>query len=258
MLTSSPARQPPPGARTLYLAGGGAARVHATEQALVVTTTRVQTLRYPVQRVARIVTSPTVDWSGPALSLCQRHAISICWLDALGEPLGTLFPQRRGNLDFATALDVMLEQADGAARYANWLRSRRMDVLLRWGQSSQTAICPRQWENTKRQWVYGGRIDAHLPPMLRGHCMAVVARQFALDGLMPIGQAADGGTIHLDQDICELLWAEMNLCCGTLGDNPQGDAAAVALFEAWQSRNRCALVLHLANLQRCAFKSLLP
>ena len=69
MKTAQSARaiQPGPGARCLYLGSREHKRVPCTAEALVVTNASAQTLRYPVARVARVVSSAdVVDWSGPA------------------------------------------------------------------------------------------------------------------------------------------------------------------------------------------------
>ena len=79
MLTAPLAKrpvQPAPGARALYLGSREHKRVSCTAEALVVTNARTQVMRYPVARLARIVSSAgAVDWSGGALALCLRCGI---------------------------------------------------------------------------------------------------------------------------------------------------------------------------------------
>ena len=149
--------QPFPGARALYLGSHEHKRVTCTDEALVVTNTRAQVQRYPVARLARIVSSAeVVDWSGGALALCMRCGIGITRLDARGRSLGAAYPAVRNNTGFATALELMVERAEGLQRYQNWLRARRMEILVRWGQERADRISPREWEATKRGWVYAG------------------------------------------------------------------------------------------------------
>ena len=99
MLNPAPAARavkPGVGARALYLGSREAKRVSCTAEALVVTNARAQTLRYPVARVARVISSAdVVDWSGTALALCLRAGIGITWLDARGNALGSLYPRQR-------------------------------------------------------------------------------------------------------------------------------------------------------------------
>ncbi len=256
MLTSTAAATPAPGARALYLGAADKKRVACTDEALVVTNERKQTYRYPVTRVARVVSSTAVDWSGAALALCLRRGIGIAWVDARGEPLGASYPQARGNTGFATALEIMFEAADGPMRYQNWHRARRMDVLIRWGHTHPEGISPQQWEATKREWVYAGEYAVHLPRPLRGLSLAYVGAQLARHGLPPVLWGAQAQRIDLDEDLCELLWAEMNLCAGSLADMVSADAPATALFERWTARNASALLLHIHSLQRTAMKAL--
>ena len=256
MLKSPAATPPAPGARALYLGPAEKKRVACTDEALVVTNDRKQTWRYPVVRVARIVSSTVVDWSGAALALCLRRGIGIAWVDARGEPLGASYPQARGNTGFATALEIMTEAADGPLKYQHWQRARRMDVLIRWGHTQPETISPQQWEATKREWVYASEYTVHLPRPLRGLCLAYVGAQLARQGLPPVLWGPQAQRMDLDADLCELLWAEMNLCAGSLADTVSQDAPATALFERWTARNASALTLHIHSLQRTAMKAL--
>lgn len=254
---SKRAIKPGPGARALYLGSREHKRVSCTAEALVVTNARAQVTRYPVARVARVVSSAdVVDWSGPALALCMRAGIGITWLDARGQAVGTIYPQVRPSTPFATAMDLWTETPEGLARYQNWLRSRRMDVLVRWGQGSAVAITPQQWENTKREWVYGRQFTIHLGDALRSLCLAYVGAQLGCYGLAPVLWGPELQGIDLDEDLCELLWAEMNLSSGALADKADADATATTLFERWSTLNASAITLHLASLHRNAMKEM--
>lgn len=255
MLKPSAAAAPAPGARALYLAGAGKKRVTCTDEALVVTNDRKQTYRYPLVRVARVVSSTGADWSGDAMALCLRRGIGIAWVDGRGHPLGISYPQARGNTSFATALELMVESSEGQLRYRHWQRARRMDVLIRWGHTQPDTLSPQQWEAVKREWVYVGQYATHLPAPLRAQCLAYVGAQLARHGLAPRLWDAQAQPIDLDEDLCELLWAEMNMCAGSLADRV-GDQSATALFERWNARNADALVLHIHSLQRVAMRAL--
>ncbi len=245
-----------PGSRALYLGHGGRKRVSCTDTALVVTNANAQTHRYPVARLSRVVSSPLVDWSGAALALCMRSGIGITWIDSHGDSLGSLYPLRRGNVSFATALELLVETAQGLARYQDWLRSRRMAVLIQWTRTSDSEITPHEWEATKREWVYAARIAEHLPRALRGHSQAWVAAQLSLHHMPPVLWGPEGQGIDLDDDLTELLWGEMNLCTGGLADTTFTERELTSLFERWISSNGSALLLHLHSLQRLAMKEL--
>ncbi len=247
---------PGAGARALYLGARDKKQVHCTEEALVVRNVKAQTLRYPVARVARIVSSTTVDWSGAALALCMRRGIGITWLDAAGESLGACYPCQRSHPSLATALDLLTDAPDGATRYQNWLRSRRMEVLVRWGKENADRIDPMQWEGVKREWVYQGHVATHLPRPLRSLCLAYVGAQLAAHGLAPLVWDAQAASIDIDHDFCELLWAEMNLHAGALTEKVEAELPTAALFERWNARNAASLLLHLRSLHRLVMKAL--
>lgn len=249
--------KPGPGARALYLGSRSHKRVSCTAEALVVTNARAQVMRYPIVRVARVVSSAdVVDWSGPALALCMRAGIGITWLDKHDRAVGSLYAQTRSTASLATALELWAERADGAACHQHWLRARRMDVLVRWTEEHRASITPQQWESTKREWVYGGKFTVHLPNALRSLCLAYVAAQLNSHGLVPQlwGPRVEG--IDLDEDLCELLWAAMNLGAGALADKTSEPATLATLFERWSARNASALTLHLAHLHRTALKAM--
>jgi hypothetical protein len=242
-------------ARALYLGHGEHKRVSCTEAALVVSNARGQIYRYPIGRVARVVSSLCVDWSGAALALCMQQAIAIAWLDTHGAVTGCLYPQQDRDLSFHTALELMLETPDGLQLYQHWLRSRRMQVMAQWAKTAPTPIPPHAWENTKREWVYGATIRNHLPEGLRGHCLAWVAAQLQENALPPLLWSPHGEAIHLDENLTHLLWAEMNLCCGAITEAAKTSQELTHLFEHWRTRNGCALLLHLSSLQRTAMKA---
>ena len=249
-------------ARTLYLGQATCQRVDGSGDALVVSAQRdgepLRRLRFPVQRVARVVSSTAVDWSGAALQLCLQRHLSICWLDSHGEALGSLHSHKAETAPFATALDVLLETTEGHARYQHWLKSRRMQVQLQWGRSDGLVIAPQHWEATKRSWVYGAQIAAHLPSAMHSLIAACVAQQLQEHQLLPVHFGPAAQPVWLAQDLAWLLWAEMNLCCGPLADQTDGEREITQLFERWQARNASALLLHLVGLHRLASRELHP
>lgn len=250
---------PGPGARALYLGARDKKHVSCTDEALVVRNDKAQTLRYPLNRVARVVSSTAVDWSGEALALCMRRSIGISWVDARGEALGSCYPRQRSHPRLAMALDLWLETPAGLGLYQTWLKSRRMAVLVQWGQQSAEradgAVSPVLWENTKREWVYRQHFCEHLPRALRSYCLAYAAAQLGSHGIGPQFWGPGAESIDLENDLCQLLWAEMNLCTGTLADTAQGDRDLIALTESWTARNGAAAALHLGSLYRTALKA---
>ncbi|MEI8326591.1 MAG: CRISPR-associated endonuclease Cas1 [Betaproteobacteria bacterium] len=247
-------------ARTLYLGQSTCQRVDGSGDALVVSAQReggpLRRLRFPLERVARVVSSTALDWSGAALQLCLQRHLSICWLDGRGVALGSLHSHGGQTTSFATALDVMLESPLGLERYQAWLKSRRMQVQLQWGRSSAAGISPQQWESSKRSWVYQAQLAPHLPAALYGFSESLVASELQRQCLLAVQFGPCGESVPLARDLTQLLWAQMNLCCGTLADPCDGGQETTLLFERWQAQNGSALWLHLGSLNRAANQEL--
>ena len=250
-----------PGARALYLGGAVPKRVTCTEQALVVTNAGAQTWRYPLARVARVVSSPAVDWSGAALSLCMRAGITIAWIDSQGTSLGVCNPCRGNRSDVATALELLIAAPGGGDRYDNWLRHRRMVCWRQWAADARGAWTRQAREAIKRQWVYGGQCPARLPRMLRGLCLALVAGQLQPHRIPPRLWDDQARSVEIDRDLCQLLWAELHHGKASLTPCPdRGDAGAeaalIARFEGDARLLGASLLGHLLALQRLALKGL--
>lgn len=250
----------PPGARALYLGAASPKRVSHTHEALVVTNAAGQTMRYPLARLARIVSSPAVDWNGATLSICLQNGISITWADGKGNPLGSACPTRSQHIGQTGTLELMLEHPDGCDHYQNWHRSRRMAVLAHWSQTSTAPISPLLWEVAKREWAYLRNPVAHihLPQPLLALIHAWLVAQLLTQPLPILLWDARGNDIPLAQDLTELLWAEMNLCSGPLARTTDSERELTEIFERWQTHNGAALHQHIGALMRVAKNSQYP
>lgn len=245
-----PCTQPPP--RTLYLAGTERKRIDASDPALSVQNARGQTLRYPITRIARIVSGAGADWTGRALQLCQTHAIPITWLDGQGQATGTLFPARPQQRALHQMLEIIFESKESEDAFRIWQQHRRMYVLHTWGKSLDHRIPPKQWENLRRAWVYCRQTPAHLPQPMRSLCAAWVAAQIAQEGLAPDYIGARAQPIPLLDVLTELIWAHLNLCTGAISDQTDETSVQVRLMENWQTRNAGELLAHIHSLHRWA------
>ena len=131
-----------------------------------------------------------------------------------------------------------------------------MDILLRWAVGCPTTIFPTKWESAKREWVYSGRYSIHMPLALRHLCLAYVAAELVKLGLPPLLWGPLVERIDLDEDLCELLWVEMNLNCGSLAEGIDTDAELSLFFERWSNRNASSITAHLASLHRTVLRAL--
>jgi hypothetical protein len=65
-----------------------------------------------------------------------------------------------------------------------------------------------------------------------------------------------GEPIALAQDVTALVWAEMNLCAGSLAAAVERPREAAAIFERWSGTCAGAVHAHLANLRAHALREL--
>lgn len=187
--------QPGPGARALYLGSREHKRVSCTDEALVVTNARAQVMRYrwPVWRVWSA--APTW-WTGAAQHwrcACARASASP-GLTAEVRQLAASTRKSATPRGLSTVLELWSERFDGVQLYQNWLRARRMDIVVRWGEAQNPSITPQQWEAAEREYVYGGKFTVHLPTALRDLSLAYVAAQLNSHGWCPALGTEAGNT----------------------------------------------------------------
>lgn len=252
------------GMRTLYIGAGQMKQVNATEAALVVTTRDHKTLRYPVQRLARIVSSTTAHWSGPALGLCLQTGIPITWTDPKGHVLGGTWACPRLGHSAALALEIWLQSPFGPVAYQHWLRSRRMRILSHWVRQQPKGTCSTEadWEALKREWVYDDDdpLDTGptLPPFFAGLLRAWVNVQLQTHELPAVLYGPKAERIELDSDVYDLLALELELHGGTLTRTQHTEAETIQLFESWIIHHGPSLLVHLQHLQRNAMQLVYP
>lgn len=245
--------------KPLYLATAAPVRVGALGTSLVVQREPGGRQFFPIARIVRVVCNRHAHWSGDALILCLRHGVAVTWLDAAGRAVGDAVPATAAPAHLHGALECLLERRDGLARYGNWLRSRRMDVLVRWAARLARAgrpPAPQEWEQRKREYVYGSRIPAVLADSLEGACRSLAASCLAGAGLRPRYWAVGGEPLELAADLAALLWAEVNFDCGTLAAGAADFRAGTLFFEEWAKGPAASPALHVAHLKRFVAREL--
>jgi hypothetical protein len=252
----APARPP---RRALYLAARAPVRVSAQDDSLVVERRPAGRQRFPAARIDRIVCNACAEWSGAALALCLRWGITVTWLDAEGRALGDCVPRFAESLPLHAALERLVELGDWPERYGNWLRRRRMGVLVRWAVArKQTGdpVLAGEWAARKREWVYNARIESALPAATAAWCRALVVARLAGAGLRPRYPGFRGQALELAEDMANLLWAELVLENGPAMIGAGSAQAAAMLFEAGVRGRIGRLYEHLGQLHRFALQAL--
>jgi hypothetical protein len=238
--------------KPLYLSASTRARITAKGAAIVVRQAPAGIYRYPVARLDRIICSRYVDWTGEAFALCLSNNITITLLDGRGAAIGSASPRLPHSVAFHSALEMWLEHADWTFRYENWLRKRRMNVLF---QSTTRVVaagrpfCRETFEKQKREYVYNGEITAAFAPIGQSWSHALVLSRLAREGLEPRYFGYDGHPLELAEDLSCLLWAELNLDCGSLPIEADSERTQMKFFESWARERHDRLEAHLANLK---------
>ncbi|MFP4684113.1 MAG: CRISPR-associated endonuclease Cas1 [Ectothiorhodospira sp.] len=212
-----------------------------------------QVTNLPLSRLDRILSGLQVTWSGEALRACLGFGIPITWVDGSGHPLGTLNPPPACAGTMADAIQRYLDRPEWTESYIHWLKHRRMDVLQSWRNALSRRGHPppaRILESIKRDFVYADHIPNHFPDESLGWCYGVVEQRLNKEGLQPYYWGYGGAPLPLAEDIARLLWAELNLHCGTLPGQVQTLAEALVFFENWVQKNAARVHHHLGDLKR--------
>lgn len=239
--------------KPLYLATRQTVRIDADGNHLILRRPGAAVQRYPLARIDRIVCNRHADWTGNALALCLAHGIPLVWVDGQGEAVGSALPRLVAASPMAALLESYLELPDWAARFDNWVRRRRLETLtasalraVREGRAPDAAA----FQQIKRSYVYNGEVPAAFAPEGRGWCHALVIRHLHQQGLQARYWGYDGQPLELADQLADLLWAELNLDCGSLPADTSSGRALMLMFETWARRRQERLITHLADLKR--------
>jgi hypothetical protein len=243
----APARKP------LYLATRNPVHIDAGATWLVLRRTDAPTARYPLARISRIVCNQNANWSGAALALCLRHQIPVAWVDGRGRPLGSAL-SRLGKCDpLGVALESYVELPDWPARFDNWLARRRLEVLttcavraLRESRAPDAAA----FAELKRQYVHNRTHPRGFCPEAEGWCHALVVSRLHERGVHTRYWGYDGQPMEIADELCALLWAELNIECGAMPAAADGGRTLMLMFESWAHGHEARLLAHLADLHR--------
>ncbi len=242
-----------PARKALYLATSEPLRIDTEGDALVLRRKTAAATRHPLVRIDRIVCNRHTDWSGAALARCLQHGISLTWVDGHGQLIGNAAPRLADHHPLEVLLDTYLDRPHWSARYANWLRCRRMDILvlvaLRAAQAHRP-LSQHDFDEHKRDYVYNAHLEPLLPPIARCWCHAFVSRRLADLRIAGRHWGYDGQALELADDLTGLLWGELNLECATLAAAADTPHTHALIVESWLACHPSRLPDHLARLKR--------
>jgi hypothetical protein len=150
--TEQPPHRPSADARPLYLAPPADTRVVLDGPALCVQQEERAEQLFPLQRIARVYTDTSVDWSTPALLACAERGIGVLFVAPDGAVAARLLgrPGARDELLHRFTEFMLLPQAP--ERYAHWLLSQRRRLAY-WACMKLDAPAGVRNPRNARQWL---------------------------------------------------------------------------------------------------------
>lgn len=242
-----------PSRKPLYLVGPAPARVDAGADHLVLHKGAGCPMRFPLARVCRIICTRHLTWTGAALSLCLSHGVPITWVDGHGHALGTTQSHYAQPLPFSTLIETYLELPDWPRRFADWRAHRRLDTLVtcaRRAAEGGHGLDTARFQELKRRYVYNGEHPLAFDAGGEGWCHALAVDHLHREGLQACYWGFDASRLELAAELAALLWAELNLDCGTLPGAADHGSVLARLFESWAHQREGRLLQHLGDLKR--------
>lgn len=239
-----------PDRKPLYLFAG--ARIDAGSDHLLLRRDGTAPQRFPVARITRIICNHQASWSGQALSLCLTEGIAITWIDGHGHAIGSAQSNHHPPCNLATLIETYLELQDWPQRFANWLAHQRLDLLLNCARRASTEEHPMEkevFQELKRQFVYNGTHPLAFEPEGEGFCHALAVDHLNRAQLQATYWGFDASPFELAKHLAALLWAELNLECGTLPASADHRTVVARLFETWAHQREAQLQNHLRDLK---------
>lgn len=217
----------------LYLRGQVPTRVDIDGPAFLVQRQGKAAVRYPFNRVARIVTGQTVEWSARAIASCLRHDIPVVYTDRQGAPVGYLHARLRTPSRLDAVLIELMDRPDGFEHYAHWLRAERMRAILDWRRARAASGHPLgedEFRERVRRHVYQSAEEAHgiaAEALYKSAIQAYVLQLLQRSGTRPLYWGIGARALHLAKDLAELLMLRLALELDGLGSVAQGDESAM-------------------------------
>lgn len=239
--------------KPLYLLSPAPARMDAGADHLMLRRESGAPLRFPLARICRVICNRKLTWTGTALALCLSEGVPITWVDGHGHALGCTQSRTVQPQPFATLIETYLELPDWPTRFNNWLARRRLETLTACAQrAAQTGhgLDPVRFQSLKREYVYNGAHPEAFAADGQAWCHALTVDRLHHEGLQACYWGFDASRLELASHLAALLWAELNLDCGTLPASTDEGIVVARLFEAWAHQRESRLLLHLGDLKR--------
>jgi hypothetical protein len=214
-------------------------------------------MRFPLDRVSRIVASARVNWSADALHACLERAIPIVIVTEDGAPLGSIQPARVPASALACGLEELLDWPDWRDIYDCWLRAARMRVLNAWRRAREVegaALEPSMYQDLVKRYLYPvetGPAKQVMTGLWRGAVYALAAETAQRWGIHRVMWGSGGDAIDLRLDLADLMELRLRLeVREPLEASLKGEAALLLVFHALTKKLESEAARAMCSLAR--------
>ena len=222
-----------PSLKAIYLMSIHAQHIDCDDVRLIVRAERSAPRPMPLSRIERIVSGHNAQWNGRAIAACLLRDIPIIWLDERNQPVGDAHPLHREGGPLHHDIQHYLDLPDSMTRYANWLKSQRMDSV----RHVRAPGVSGWWdgERLKREYVYKNSPASRPGHAVRAACQSVVNRRLATLHARTRYWGEDGQPLEIARDMAELIAMEYHIGHPE-PTNRQNEQ--VKQFEEWRKEGR--------------------
>lgn len=234
--------------RALYILSPNRQNIHSDNTRLIITAESNAPRPIPFQRINRIISGSNAHWSGQAIVACINRNIPIIWLDHHHQPIGDTHPLHSAGGSLHHALQNYTDLPDWPERYANWLKSRRMDILNR--LQRHNIHTRKEIDNLKRDYVHRNQLNPAPAHLIRATLQSVVNQQLAEHHTRARYWGDDGHPLEIAHDLESLITAEYHLENHWRQSTRKTAQETIHHLENWLKDNQSRLHEHLGHLHK--------
>jgi hypothetical protein len=210
---SAPAREPSrEAALPLYLAPQGETWVGLDGPALRISRPDTAERLFPLRRIARVHSSPRVDWEQAALLACAEAGIPVLFVDDDGQVIARILGRPGQRDELRNRLVELLLRPEGAGMLHYWMDRNRhraarwAAIKLRRRPVNQRAADIRRWVNQAADRLAGADAARQTRQWLRGLAYGWMEAHLADLGFARSTELAQAGLPPLAADLTDILY----------------------------------------------------
>lgn len=222
--------------KPLYLLSSEKSILLYQSNSLVLKRSEHPIIRFPLERINRIVANKNIHWSGNALMETLKRKIIISWVSAESEVIGNATPIQ-AEYDLQDIFSLLVETKNWQALYENALRFIRMSILkdILLAEKNKSSHYFDNVESLKRKFVYANEFEVVFSKEIKAWCENHVVQQLISAGLNLSYTGPNKTILALSDDLSHLLFAKFNLEHHSF--IAQAQEINIHSFESWIKQN---------------------